>query len=65
MAPILLHSTAVPEAAREALRIALFGPPETRRDALLSAARVLHRDADIECDDARALVGLDENGSCG
>jgi hypothetical protein len=55
----------VPRAARAALVAALSGPPEQRDAELQSAARVLHRELDLGCGDARELVGLDGAGGCG
>ncbi len=63
MAPLLVHSDAVPAAAREALRLALTGPLEGRRRALETAALSIHRELDVGCSDARELVGLPE-GCC-
>ena len=65
LVPLLLHSDAVPRAARDALVAALSGPPEHRDAELQSAARVLHRELDLGCGDARELVGLDAFGGCG
>ena len=31
---------------------------------LESAARILHRELDLNCPDARELVGLSEEGNC-
>ena len=64
MAPLLLHSDAVPRAARDALKAAIFGPPERRDDELRSAARLLHRETDLGCSEARELVGLPAEDCC-
>ena len=61
--PLLLHSDDVPAAAREALRDALAAPAAQRESHLELAARALYREADLECRDARELVGL-ADGSC-
>lgn len=58
IAPLLLHSDAVPQAARDALKAGLYGPPERREAELTTAARLLYAEADLDCDDARELVGL-------
>ena len=64
IAPLLLHSEAVPLAARNALKAALYGPPAQREAELQSAARVLFAERDLPCDDARELVGLVTAGCC-
>ncbi len=48
LAPILIHSEAVPEKEREALRHADYE----------RAAEVLYRETDLDCRDVRELVGL-------
>ena len=40
-------------------------PQTLERFHLETAARSLYRDLGLACDDARALVGLSEVGSCG
>jgi hypothetical protein len=64
LASLLLHSEHVPAAARHALRAAHDAPSEERRSYLESAARILHRELALDCDDARELVGLSTAGSC-
>ena len=56
---LLLHSDDVPPAARAALASALEGPAEQRRENLIEAAVILHREVGLDCSDARELVGLD------
>lgn len=63
MGSLLAHNEHVPPAARAALRAAHEGPPERRLAWLESAARILRREAGMECIDARELVGLD-SGDC-
>jgi hypothetical protein len=58
MAPLLIHSSAVPDGARSALRAALETSEESRDEHLVSAARILYAEAGIDCADARELVGL-------
>ena len=58
VAPLLLHSDHVPLTARHA-------PVEDRTPYLESAARILHSELDLNCVDARELVGLSAEGSCG
>jgi len=65
MVPLLIQSNDVPAAARRALRDARDAPPEGRSLHLEAAARSLYNDLGLDCDDARALVGLSEAGSCG
>jgi hypothetical protein len=65
VAPLLLHSTQVPLTARHALRAAYEAPLEERILHLESAARILHRELDLNCLDARELVGLSAEGNCG
>ena len=65
VAPLLLHSDHVPLTARHALRAAYDAPVEERTPHLESAARILHRELDLNCLDARELVGLSAEGNCG
>jgi hypothetical protein len=65
MVPLLIQSNDVPAAARRALRDAREAPPEDRSLHLETAARSLYDDLGLDCDDARALVGLSELGTCG
>lgn len=63
LAPLLVHNEAVPLLAREALRAAHDAGPEEREEMLEHAARILYRETDLECRDARELVGLAQ-GTC-
>lgn len=65
VAPLLLHSDHVPLTARHALRAAYDAPMEERISHLESAARILHHELDLNCVDARELVGLTAQSSCG
>ena len=56
--PILLHSDDVPASARDALLAASVAPVDEQRTHLEAAARALFRDAQLDCADARELVGL-------
>jgi hypothetical protein len=58
MASLLVHSPALPAAARDALSAAHHGPPEGRLAQLESAARILHEEVGLPCEDARELVDL-------
>jgi hypothetical protein len=64
VAPLLIHSEAVPEGARAALKAATFGPSEQRGAALQSAARLLFRETGLDCRDVRELVGLGSDEAC-
>jgi hypothetical protein len=55
---LLLHSYDVPSSARSALEAARAVPAEQRRPHLEAAARALHREIDLDCADAKELVGL-------
>jgi hypothetical protein len=56
--PLLLHEDDVPVTARAALRRAKLAPVDQRRLYLELAALSLTRDAKLDCEDARELVGL-------
>lgn len=58
VAPLLLHLDGVPEDARNALKAAYASPPEERQELFETAARILHRDTELDREDARELVGL-------
>lgn len=58
LTPLLIHSDAVPDEARSALRAASKAPPESRRTELQLAARALFEGTDLECRDVKELVGL-------
>ena len=64
LAHLLIHDDAVPKEARQALEAASFGPVERRVAELESAARILYRELDLDCRDARDLVGLPPGGDC-
>ena len=64
MVPLLAHSPHVPERARSALRAALGSSPGQRRHLLETAVRILHRESNVDCADARELVGLPSPGAC-
>lgn len=63
IAPLLIHSDVVPAPARAALRAAQRSASGERSRHLESAARILHHELALECDDARELVGLPP-GTC-
>ena len=63
VAQLLMHGDAAPVEARAALRAAYEGPVEQRTAHLEAAARVLYRQTELACSDARELVGLPD-GTC-
>jgi hypothetical protein len=64
IAPLLIHSYAVPARARDALMAASLAPAEHRKTELESAARVLYQETGLDCGDVRELVGLNNSGTC-
>jgi hypothetical protein len=64
IANLLVHDDGVPAAARAAIRDALGSPAQAREPLLEAAARILYRETDVNCADARELVGLSA-GCCG
>lgn len=64
LALLLIHNEAVPAEAREALRAASYGPVEQREAALVSAAKVIYRETDLDCAEVLDLVGLPQAASC-
>ena len=56
--PLLIFEEDVPPIARAALREARQASAERRPALLETAARALYRDANLDCADARELVGL-------
>ena len=58
--PLLIFEEDVPPVARAALREARLAPPEQRATLLATAAQALYRDANLDCADARELVGLED-----
>jgi len=61
MLPLLVFEEDVPAPARAALREAAIAPAALRQQYLELAARYLYRDADLDCEDARELVGLESS----
>ncbi len=67
VAPLLIHEEDVPAAARAAVKAAYEAPLGERDRMLESAARVVYRETDLDCDDVRDLFGLEgprERGDC-
>ncbi len=60
-----MHSEQVSAAVRDAIRDAYDAPPEQRGAGLESAARILHRETGLGCQDVRELVDLHGDGDCG
>lgn len=64
VAPLLIHSTDLSLDVRETLQAAYAEEqPAARTDLLATAARLLHRETELDCADVRELVGL-PGGSC-
>jgi hypothetical protein len=64
MARLLLHSDQTPAQAREAIQAAYAAPEDRRGELLESAARILHRETQLDCADVLELVDLPPEGSC-
>lgn len=64
IAPLLIHSSDVPQSAKQALQAAMTASPGEREQLLESAARALYWKTPLACSEARELVGL-EPGMCG
>lgn len=58
MASLLIHSADVPLHVRDALVAAYAAGPEQRADRLEIAAKLLHRETGLECEDVRELIGI-------
>ncbi len=61
---LLLHSNAVPQEARDALKSAFESEPEHQQAWLERALARLYEATDLDCSDARELVGLAPSGNC-
>ncbi len=59
LAGLLMFEEDVPATVRAALRAAFRGPARDRRLHLEAAARALHHETQLDCADAKELVGLD------
>ena len=59
LASLLLVEDDVPARARAELHAAHLAPPAERRLHLEAAARSLYAEANLDCADARELVGLE------
>ena len=64
VAPLLMASESVPAVAHSALRAAYNKPISEQQPRLETAARILHRELDLDCSDARELVGLTSGEAC-
>jgi hypothetical protein len=58
LASLLMVEEDVPATVRAALRAASRAPARERRLHLQAAARALNLEAQLDCDDAKELVGL-------
>jgi hypothetical protein len=59
LASLLMVDDDVPMTVRAALRAASRAPEHERRLHLQAAARALKLEAQLDCDDAKELVGLE------
>lgn len=57
---LLLHSSDLSSNVRQALAASLTPDPLARIESLELAARLMHRETDLPCEDVRELVGLPE-----
>lgn len=64
MMPLLIHSEALSHEVRTALKAAAIASPEARSAQLETAARLLYREASLDCRDVRDLVGLGPKPDC-
>ena len=60
LAGLLMFEEDVPATARAALIRASRAPAGRQRRYLEAAARALYRDTQLDCEDVRELVGLDD-----
>ena len=58
IAPMLIHSSDISPRVRAAIADAYSAAPDQRTTQLEAAARLLHRDTGLECEDVRELIGL-------
>jgi hypothetical protein len=68
MAPLLIHSAHVSADAKSALRAALATSSDVEAEEhLVSAAKIIYAETDLDCSDVRELVGLasEEDDDCG
>ncbi len=63
LAPLLLASDDVSPRAKRVLEAGVHGPAWQRRLALESAAKLIHLETGVSCEDARELVDLPP-GTC-
>jgi len=64
MMPLLIHSEALSNEVRTALKAAAVASLESRAAQLETAAHLLHREAALDCRDVRDLVGLGPKPGC-
>jgi hypothetical protein len=66
LAAILIHTDGVSESTKEALAAASGerSGSSFQQSMLVSAAKSLHHDFDLECRDALELVGLPSDDAC-
>ncbi len=61
MASLILHEVSVPAPVRVAVKAAMDGPIDERRERLRSAARMLFLETDLECSDVKELLDLESS----
>ena len=64
MMPLLIHSESLSNEVRAALKAAVVAAPDARSAQLETAARLLHREASLDCRDVRDLIGLGPKHGC-
>ena len=63
LARLLIHDEHVPAHMRGAVRAAYDAPPEHQDAMIESAARIVHHETNLGCEDVRELFGLSA-GDC-
>ena len=64
MIALLVHSSAVPAAARRFLHAALHGPVEAQTQAKQEAGRIILRETDLTCVEVKDLLALTSGCLC-
>jgi hypothetical protein len=64
VARLLIHSDGIGAGTRDAVEAAYAAPPESRSAMMESAARTLHHETGLGCDDVREIFGLPDDYGC-
>ena len=64
MIAVLIHSTAVPAAARRFLYAAFHGPVHAQTQATQEAGRIILRETSLTCDEVKDLLALSYGCLC-